>query len=695
MRFSSNTFILILLSLPFFCIQTNAQTNPPSPFGATPSPQQLDWHELEYYAFAHFNMNTFTDEEWGHGTESPSAFNPTQLDCRQWARVAKEAGMKGIIITAKHHDGFCLWPSKYTEHSVKKSSWKNGKGDVLRELSDACKEYGLKFGVYLSPWDRNHPAYGTAEYNEIFKKTLEEVLTNYGEVFEVWFDGANGEGPNGKKQVYDWPGFISTVYKHQPKAIIFSDGGPGCRWVGNENGYAGETNWATLNGDKVYPGYENYKELTPGHEDGTHWIPAETDVSIRPGWYYHQSEDHKVKSLVNLVDIYYSSVGRNSNLLLNLPIDRRGLVHEKDVQRLKELKAVIDADFSTNLAKGKKATATHERDQITYSAANVLDEDKATYWATADGISKASVEINLGNNMAINRFVVQEHIKLGQRVKSFSLEALSDGKWKEIATGTTIGYKRILRFPTVIATKVRLNIREAKANPLITNIELYHAPSLLAAPQINRNKEGLVTLQASDNGLKMYYTTDGSAPGPDSKMYTSPFQLPGKATVKVIAIDAATDKPGPEGRQDFDIAKRKWQVITKAENEAKNIGNIIDDNPATGWASRTRENSLPFPYEMVIDLGEELSLQGFTYLPLQGRDIEGTIAGYEFYVSQDAKSWGKPVSAGEFSNIKNNPVQQTKQFPTAKARYIKLKAMSEIYNKKFASIAEIGVIVVK
>jgi alpha-L-fucosidase len=684
-------FFLVLL---LFNSQAIAQKTAPVPLGATPSPQQLDWHELEYYAFAHFNMNTFTDEEWGHGTESPSAFNPTQLDCRQWARVAKEAGMKAIIVTAKHHDGFCLWPSKYTEHSVKNSSWKNGKGDVLRELSDACKEYGLKFGVYLSPWDRNHPAYGTAEYNEIFKKTLEEVLTNYGDVFEVWFDGANGEGPNGKKQVYDWPGFIATVYKYQPKAIIFSDAGPGCRWVGNEEGIAGVTNWATLNGDKVYPGYENYKELTPGHEDGTHWIPAETDVSIRPGWYYHQSEDHKVKSLAHMVNIYYNSVGRNSNLLLNLPIDRRGLVHENDVQRLKELKAVIDADFSTNLVKGIKATAAQERDPVLFTAANIVDGDKDTYWATADGINKGSIELDLGKTTDVNRFVVQEYIKLGQRVKSFSVEAFTNGNWREIAKGTTIGYKRILRFPTVCASKIRVTILKSKASPLITNVELYHAPALLAAPEINRTKEGLVSLRAPDTGLTLFYTTNGSEPNNQSKKYTASFPLPTKATLKVLAIDAS-GKQSPVSRVDFDIAKKKWKVISTQTDANKNIAKIIDDDPETGWSSRTKNDSVPFPCEVVVDLGEELALEGFTYLPLQGRNIEGTITQYEFYVSQDGKSWGKPISSGEFSNIKNNPVLQTKKFTRIKARYIKLKALAEIHNKNFASIAEIGVLTTK
>ncbi len=275
----------------------------PEPYGAIPSENQLRWHELEYYMFVHFGPNTFTGQEWGSGEEQPDVFNPAALDCRQWAATARLAGMKGIIITAKHHDGFCLWPSRYSTHTVRESAWQNGKGDVLKELSSACREYGLKFGVYLSPWDRNHPAYGTPGYNQVFAHMLEEVLTGYGDVFEQWFDGANGEGPNGKKQEYNWPLFFETVKKLQPEAVIFSDGGPGCRWAGNEKGYAGETNWCTLNANRVFPGYPNFEELTTGHEDGTHWVPAECDVSIRPGWFDSPATDNQINSLAELIEI--------------------------------------------------------------------------------------------------------------------------------------------------------------------------------------------------------------------------------------------------------------------------------------------------------------------------------------------------------------------------------------------------------
>jgi alpha-L-fucosidase len=297
-----------------------AKVSPPSPVMPVPSESQLAWQQLEYYAFIHFGMNTFTDHEWGEGRAHPDTFDPLSLDCRQWARAVKDAGMKAIIITAKHHDGFCLWPSDTTTYSVKNSKWREGRGDVLKELSEACREYGLKFGVYISPWDRNHPLYGTPQYNRVYKDQWREVLASYGDVFEAWLDGANDQK---KRMVYDFSGFFQTIRKHQPNAVIFSDAGPDIRWVGNEKGFAGETNWSTRDNEGAFPGFADEKALNVGDETGTSWIPAECDVSIRPGWFYHASDDEKVKSVEQLMDIYYGSVGRNANLLLNIGVDRR------------------------------------------------------------------------------------------------------------------------------------------------------------------------------------------------------------------------------------------------------------------------------------------------------------------------------------------------------------------------------------
>ncbi|MCI0494718.1 alpha-L-fucosidase, partial [candidate division KSB1 bacterium] len=346
------------------------------------------------------------------------------------------------------------------------------------DLSEACREFGLKMGIYISPWDRHEPSYGDSpKYDEHFKNQLREVLTNYGEIFEVWFDGACGEGPNGKRQVYDWEGFIQVVRECQPNAVIFSDGGPDVRWVGNENGFAGETNWCLLRRDEVYPGYPNYHELTSGHANGTHWVPAECDVSIRPGWYYHQNQDNQVKSLTELMEIYYKSIGRNANLLLNLPVDRRGLVHENDVQRLMEFKNAIDLNFAVNLAKGKTATASQFRgNDAKFSPQHSIDEDKNSYWTIDNDVLKASLEINLGESTKFNRVMIQEYIALGQRIESFSIEAWDGENWNKISEGTTIGYKRLLRLPSVVARKIRLNILKSRACPIISNFEIFNAP---------------------------------------------------------------------------------------------------------------------------------------------------------------------------------------------------------------------------
>ena len=458
-----------LLTLTFLWVALQGNSQSIKPFGAIPKASQLKWHDLEYYMFIHFGPNTFTNQEWGTGLEDPKVFNPTKLDCRQWAKTARYAGMRGIIITAKHHDGFCLWPSKYSTHTVRESGWKNGQGDVLKELSEACRAEGLLFGVYLSPWDKNHPLYGTPEYNNIFSYMLKEVLANYGDVFEQWFDGANGEGPNGKKQEYDWKLFHQTVYSLQKDAIIFSDGGPGCRWVGNENGFAGETNWNTLHGDKVFPGYPNYKELTPGHEDGTHWIPAEADVSIRPGWFYSPETDGKVKTLNQLMDIYLGSVGRGANLLLNVPVNREGLISKEDSIRLMEFHQTRKKMFSNNLAPDTKISSGASDKRLK----NLTDQNQNTIWSPKNNESTVSIEMEWAAQKVLNYITIREHIALGQRVKGFTIESLQNGKFVQVATGTTVGHKRIIFLNNLSTTKIRVRITDSKAIPILQEIEVY------------------------------------------------------------------------------------------------------------------------------------------------------------------------------------------------------------------------------
>ncbi|MFN8241477.1 MAG: alpha-L-fucosidase [Bacteroidales bacterium] len=471
----------LFLVLSIACTSQKA----PEPYGPLPSERQLAWHEMEYYMFVHFTVNTFTDKEWGYGDEKESVFNPTALDCNQWAEVAKASGMKGIIVTAKHHDGFCLWPSEFTTHSVKNSPWKDGKGDVLMELKEACQKNGLKLGVYLSPWDRNSAFYGTPEYLKYYRDQLNELLTRYGDIFEVWFDGANGgDGYYGgareirkidRKTYYDWPNTHSIVRTLQPGAVMFSDAGPDVRWVGNEGGWGSPTNWCLLRRDEMYPGGDFAKILGEGHEDGNYWVPAEVDVSIRPGWFYHEREDTLVKTPEKLLDIYYASVGRNCNLLLNVPPDRRGLLNENDVKALKGFRQLLDSEFSTELGRGMKVKATRSRGKG-FDPQRVNDGDKSTYWSTPDDVTTASITIDLGSEKEVNRILVQEFIALGQRIQEYNVEALVGGNWQKLTEGTTIGHKVIKKFPVVTTSQIRINILKSKACPCVSEIELYKAP---------------------------------------------------------------------------------------------------------------------------------------------------------------------------------------------------------------------------
>ena len=447
--------------------QTAQSVNSLSPCGPVPTEDQLWWQDLEMYAFIHYSMNTYTDQEWGFGNEDLQLFNPSDLDCRQWARVCKQAGMRGIIFTAKHHCGFCMWPSQYTEYSVKNTPWKQGKGDVVRELADACREEGLKFAVYLSPWDRNHPEYGRKEYVTYFRNQLRELLTNYGDIFEVWFDGANGGdgwygGANETRTIdrttyYEWPETYRMIRLLQPHCLIWNDGSDrgDLRWVGTEAGNVGETNWSLLNKD----GEVTWNMLHYGLEDGDSWVPGETNTSIRPGWFYHETENAHVKSLSKLMDTYYKSVGRNSTLLLNFPIAPNGRIHPIDSLRGIAFNKMIHEVFKTDLAaNAKKLTKNNE---------TIIDFGKPT---------------------AFNRFVAEEDIRYGQRVKKFSLEAEINGKWQPLKDAlveqgdglTTIGHRRIICFPTVNATRLRLTILDAKCQPIIKRTSVYLAPELTA-----------------------------------------------------------------------------------------------------------------------------------------------------------------------------------------------------------------------
>ncbi len=481
------TSLVFAVSSPLLAIVAACSDGAPEPVYPVPSPQQVEWQEMERYAFIHYGLNTYADAEWGYGDVPAESLSPTKLDCRQWARVLSGAGMKGIIITAKHHDGFCLWPCEGTDYDIASSPYKDGRGDIVKELSEACREYGLKFGVYVSPWDRNRADYGTPEYVEYYRSQLTALLSgDYGEIFEVWLDGANGgDGWYGgadetrtidRRTYYDFPSIDSLILSLQPDAIIFSDGGPGCRWVGNERGIAGETNWSILKGKQVYPGYPHFEELPSGHADGDAWIPAECDVSIRPGWFWHEDEDSLVKSPGQLLELYFKSVGRNANFLLNVPVNRDGLISSADSASLYAFNEMLAKEFPRNVFADADIIVSAERGPD-FASGNLVDGDFGTYWSVPDDCDTCAVMFVFERPERLDKVVLQEYIPLGQRVESFGIEYLSqDGVWTAVDCGeqmTTIGYKRIIRFPEIVASGVIVSFGKSRGPVCISALEAF------------------------------------------------------------------------------------------------------------------------------------------------------------------------------------------------------------------------------
>ena len=620
-----------LLSIPVVacCLScTSGKVLPPEPILPVPEPKQVEWQQMETYAFIHFGLNTFNDREWGYGDTDPKTFNPTNLDCEQWAQTLVKAGMKGVILTAKHHDGFCLWPFEGTDYSVKNSPWKNGQGNVVKELSEACKKYGLKFAVYLSPWDRHQANYGTPEYLPYFYAQLHDLLTNYGPVFEVWFDGANGgDGWYGgakdirtidRKNYYNYPRIYEMLDSIQPQAIIFSDGGPGCRWVGNEKGFAGATNWSFLRKGEVHPGYDKSYELQYGHPDGNQWVPAECDVSIRPGWFYHPEEDDRVKSPDQLVDLYYRSVGHNATLLLNFPVDRRGLIHPVDSANAVRFHEMIQQQLKTNLVAGMIPKVSNERGGD-FVASALTDDNFDTYWATEDGVTTADIEFSFDTPTRMNRMMLQEYIPLGQRVKAFVVEYLDKDTWLPVKLNeetTTIGYKRLLRFETVETKGIRIRITDARGPLCLSNVGVYDAGNV------------------SDTFVEKVEDIE-----------SVPYLLP---DVKAEETAKASDKQA--------------QTTCFVEGD-----------------------------RLLIDLQEERLVSSLHFLPDQGEPNKGLIANYEIRVGTSKDAVNQLVKSGEFSNIQNNPVMQSVFFTPVKARYIELKATRMIRAGEPMGFAELRV----
>lgn len=464
---------------------------------AVPSERQLTYEKMEFFCFIHFTVNTFTGSEWGDGKEDVSIFNPTELDARLWVKTAKDAGMKGLILTCKHHDGFCLWPSKYTEHSVKNSPYKNGKGDIVREVSEACKEFGLKFGIYLSPWDRNNSSYGKGkEYDDYYVNQLTELLTEYGELYTIWLDGACGEGANGKIQKYDWNRYYKVMRELQPNAVI-SISGPDVRWCGNEAGEVRESEWSVVAKDMTDPSitaelsqHEDNEEFRDRPLDETQsdlgsrerlknekelvWYPAETDVSIRPGWFYHEEEDDKVRSFENLKDIYLKSVGGNTTLLLNIPPMKNGKIHEKDMAILKRLGEFINDTFKNNLLKNALITTVPEHDCRVNSPDMMRTDDYNTYFMNKEGENKLLIEIKFDECKKLKYLVLKEAITFSQRVEKFNVYFNDEsGNKIKIFEGTTIGYKRIIDLKGTKTDNLTIEIEDSRVAPVMSFVGVY------------------------------------------------------------------------------------------------------------------------------------------------------------------------------------------------------------------------------
>ena len=616
----------------------------PKPYGVLPSQNQLSWQENNIYAFIHFGINTFTDKEWGYGDESPKLFNPTNFNADQIVKSIAQGGFKGIILTCKHHDGFCLWPTKTTAHNISKSPFRGGKGDLVKEIMEACRKYGLKFGVYLSPWDRNAASYGSKDYVNLYKEQLTELLTNYGDIFEIWHDGANGGdgyygGARETRQIdrttyYNWPAIWELERRLQPKALIFGDIGEDLRWVGNEKGFAGVPCWQTYTPESIQPGKVpsngtiKSELATNGTRNGKYWMPAEVDFSIRPGWFWHASENNQVRSALNLWKHYFLSAGRGASMLLNVPPDNEGEIYPTDSVALKQFGEILRETFKENLAVGATARSADVRggDLKNYGPNNLLDANQFSYWSTNDKVHTGEVIVDLKEEKRFDIIQLKENTKLGQRIDSLEVDAWLDGKWQLIASVNSIGSSRLILLPSKIHTsKVRIRVVSAPVCPALSEFGLYNQAALVD--------------ELTQKELHKTYNKEG--------------QL-----------------------------KRSHCSIISPKIEK---GNIMDGDPKSTWHNESNLTTA------VVILGSDQprTTLGISYLPVS--NAKGAIDKYRLLISLDGKNW-KQVAEGEFANIKANPVLQTIHFNSPQLiKFIKFEALHTVDGRP-ASIAELNVL---
>lgn len=692
----------ILLLILSAC--SHPSPEPPKAYGPLPTEAQLKWHEMEMYCLIHYGVDTYTDKEWGYGDEDPSLVNPSNFSAEQIVGAAKAGGFKGVIVVAKHHDGLCLWPTKTTEHNISKSPWKNGKGDFLKEYQQVCDKLEMKLGVYCSPWDRNSSKYGTYEYVSMYREQLKELYSNYGPLFISWHDGANGGdgyygAANEKRNIdrttyYGWDSTFAITGKMQPSAVIFGDIGPDVRWVGNEEGFAGETCWATFTpeapdeGKKPANGYVKYWLATEGTKDGKYWMPAECDVPLRPGWFYHPSQDEQVKSPYTLLDLYYKSVGRGADLDLGIAPNREGLLHNNDVKALKEFGELIQKIFTENLAKDAKLTASNTRgNSDKYGTSFLTDDDRYSYWATDDNVLTPELIIDLKEQKAFNVIRLRENIKLGQRITSIAVDAFENDQWKEIATATSIGANRLIRLSQNITTnKLRLRITGANACIALSDFAVFKEPPHLTAPVVKRDENGLVQIRTTAPVAAIRYTIDGSEPNLQSSSYDKPFSFTDGGIIKARSFEI-NNEASEVTVQQYGLSRSGWIIKTNLSVEKDSKAEYaIDENDKTFFAAKTSG----YPQDIIIDMGKTQIIKAFTYLPRQDKQQEGIADKYIFSVSDNGNEW-KEIAKGEFANIRSNPVEQFVSLKeTANARYFKFSVLHVISGSGI-TVAEIGV----
>ena len=691
-----------------FLSMTAQRIGSPTPYGALPTEPQLRWQELEQYVLVHFTPTTFQNKEWGYGDADPKIFNPAKFDASQIVNAAKDGGFKGVIFVAKHHDGFCLWPTKTTSYNISASPFRDGKGDMVKEFEVATRKAGMKFGLYCSPWDRNNEDYGKPEYVEKYRNQLRELYSNYGNLFITWFDGANGGdgyygGKNEKRNIdrstyYGWDKTWQISREMQPGAVIFADNGD-IRWVGNEKGYANETSWETFTPEPIagktvaVPGETNSKKAPEGTRNGKFWKPAECDVPLRNGWFYHANQDNNVKSVSELFEIYLKSVGRGACMDLGIAPNTDGVLHQNDVKSLKDFGDFLKKLFADNLAQSAVITASEVRgeNQIFFGTKNLTDNDRYSYWATSDEVKKATLTLEWDKEQTFNIIRLRENIKLGQRIEKVEIEAFINGIWKKVGEATSIGANRLIRLPNYTTTsKLRILIKESPVCIALSDVGVFREPEQLPLPKIKRDKDGNVTITTNTAVNQIRYTIDGTEPTVQSPVYEKPFSFLTSGDIKAKCF--GTDmKSGETAVQSFNLSKKDWKVVTASfENPEKEKAlNAIDDNVETFWSTTDNTSLTPLPQSIVIDMGQEIEITALSYLPRQN-GTGGIVKNYQWEVSSDNMVW-KTVAEGEFANIESNPVEQIVNLKTsAKARYIKFVGKTSV-DGKYITVAEIGV----